>query len=92
VLFTPVQLVYEYIPRNPIPTYVVVGVVSLISVMCEFAVLDENGITHSLKFSVILDTTRSPDLALMLSGCGLGVEALRKTARATKLTFGYWAT
>jgi hypothetical protein len=88
VLYTPSQLVYTYDPINLILTYVVVGVVSLVAVMFGFAALDENGVAHSLKFSAILDTTRSPELAAITKDCGLGTVPLDKQAEKTKLKFG----
>lgn len=88
VLFTPSQLVYEYNPFNLILTYCVVGIISLIAAMCGFAALDENGIAHTLRFSAIMDATRSSDLVLVTNDCGLGMMPMDREAETTKLRFG----
>ncbi|PSN67106.1 hypothetical protein BS50DRAFT_676739 [Corynespora cassiicola Philippines] len=87
VLFEPSEILYVYEPRNLIITYVCTGLVSLIAVMFGIAALHENGVAHSLKFSAIMDATRSPELATITGDCGLGMP-IDKTAGQTKLRFG----
>jgi hypothetical protein len=56
--------------------------------MCGFAALDRNGIAHSVKFSAIMDATRSADLVFVTKDSGLGKLPLEREARTTKLKFG----
>jgi hypothetical protein len=50
--------------------------------------IDENGVTHSLKSSAIMDSTRSAGLAFVTADCGLGMAPLEKEAEKTRLKFG----
>lgn len=88
MLFEESQLVYAYKPSNLILTYSIVGTISLFAVMCGFAALDRNGIAHSLKFSAIMDATRSTDLVFVTKDCGLGKLPLDQEAKRTKMRFG----
>jgi hypothetical protein len=56
--------------------------------MFGFAAIDENGVAHSLKFSAIMDSTRSAGLAFVTTDCGLGMAPLGKEAEKTRLKFG----
>ena len=88
MLFEESQLVYSYKPLNLILTYCIVGTITLFAAMCGFAALDRNGIAHSLRFSAIMDATRSADMAFVTKDCGLGKLPLEREARRTKMRFG----
>jgi hypothetical protein len=87
-MFEESRLVYSYKSLNLILTYCIVGIISLFAAMCGFAALDRNGIAHSLKFSAIMDATRSGDLAFVTKDCGLGKLPLDREAKRTTMRFG----
>ena len=88
VLLTPSRLLYIYDSTNLILTYCIVGALALVAVMFGFAALDENGVVHSLKFSAVMDSTRSPGLSSVTKDYGLGAVPIDKQAQRTVLKFG----